>query len=67
MTLYSLRQKFCCLGVLLIDDVNYSDWLKEHEGLRDVLELEGTELLIYYLPDNLIRGHDKTEDFCKME
>lgn len=32
-----------------------------------VLELERTELLVYDLPDNFIRGHDKVEDFCRTE
>lgn len=25
----------------------------------NILELEGTELLVYNLPDNLIRSHDR--------
>lgn len=32
-----------------------------------VLELERTELLVYNLPNDLIRGHDKVEDFCRTE
>ena len=55
MTLYSLRQKFCCLGVL----VWVSGFDRGKPGGEDLLEFERAELLIYDLPDNLVGCHDR--------
>ena len=57
MTLYSLRQKFCCLGVL--DFVSVGLLVEAIGGC--LLELERAELLVYYLPDNLVGCHDGSE------
>lgn len=54
VTLYSLRQKFFSLVVLLsrVSKIVFEGWVWMH-----ALEFEGAELLINDLPDNLVRSH----------
>lgn len=55
VTLYSLRQKFFSLVVLLYQELvklSLRGWVWMH-----ALEFEGAELLINDLPDNLVRSH----------
>ena len=55
VTLYSLRQKFFSLVVLLYQELtrfSWEVWVLTHE-----LEFKGAELLINNLPDNLVRSH----------
>ena len=40
-------------------DFSYEHNCKNDEGWGNTLELEGTKLLVYNLPDNLIRSHDR--------
>lgn len=60
VTLYSLRQKFFSLVVLLYQELvklSLRGWAWMH-----ALEFEGAKLLINDLPDDLVRSHDFLAD-----